>query len=506
MSMTSELRHEAVTEQEAQVIRWRDEEGLTLEDIATRIGKSKDRVRQMIREAKARLKDFAENGDDALSRLPAHAVKVMGWKSLRTRAEVRAAIDSGHLWWSNRFNAVMWESRSVRTAGWGCWLAFCEWCGLPKPVRGRAADDPPLPRRVRDLTEVPPQSLNHVVRSGLSAATSRRLARSPAVAQDGHAKPIEPKKLCGYFRFRAPGATAEPPDEETLAFFSVFQDARHWRADAMESQLAAEKAKWAELVSKVPGSEELVAKLTSKAESPRNDELDAVGRAASQMKESIPVLIDAALDGDAVAAEELLQNASWMTAFLQILYGGKPELFAGVAKKMAHIPVLACIAPGWKTAAVQNMEKLGLGTEIARGHFKETAYRDDFHPCRKWARLAVESLESNKVALGMHAEVCRYLESTQQSSVVLGPLPSWVYNCVDLPPYSKASARQWGRLAREMIREQVPEFHEHQDFRDLVSNAKTRMRHEPGAASRRVGTLQNAILDRIAETIESIAL
>lgn len=504
--MTSALRQEAVTEQEAQVIRWREEEGVTLDEIAARVGKSKERVRQMIREAKARLDDFAQNGDDALSRLPAHAVKVMGRMKLRTRAEVRAAIGSGQLWWSNRFNAAMWESQSVRTAGWGCWVAFCEWCGLPKPVRGHAADDPPLPPRVRDLTEVPPQSLNHVVRSGLSAATSRRLARSPAGEQDGHAKPTEPKELCGYFRFRAPGATAEPLDDETLAFFSVFKDARHWRADAMENQLVAEKAKWAELLSKVPGSEEVVAKLTSKDEGPRNDELDAVERAALQMKESIPVLIDAALAGDGVAAEELLQNASWMTAFLQMLYGRNPKLFAGVAKKMAHLPVLACIAPGWKTAAVQNMDKLGLGTEIARGHFKETAYRDDFHPCRKWARLAVESLESNKVALGMHAEVSRYLVSTQQTSVVLRPLPTWVCHCADLPPYSKASAPQWGRLAREMIREQVPEFHEHHDFRELVSNAKTRMRHEPGAASRRVGTLQNAILDRISETIESIAL
>ena len=118
----------------------------------------------------------------------------------------------------------------------------------------------------------------------------------------------------------------------------------------------------------------------------------------------------------------------------------------------------------------------------------------------------MESLESNKVALGMHAEVSRYLVSTQQTSVVLRPLPTWVCHCADLSPYSKASARQWGRLAREMIREQVPEFHEHHDFRELVSNAKTRMRHEPEAASRRVGTLQNAILDRISETIETIAL
>jgi hypothetical protein len=500
MSMTSELRHEAVTDQEAMVIRLREQDGLSLDEIASTIGKSKERVRQMIREAKARLTDFAENGDDALSRLPAHARKVMEWQNLRTRSELRAVIDAGNLWWSHRRQAVMWVDRSVRNAGWACWLALCEWCGLPRPVRGCAADDPPLPRRVRDLTDTSLQSLNSIMRPGLSAAMSSLVAATETEVTG----PAVRKTLCGYFRFRPPGAKADRFDNETIGFISLYQDAQKWSNDQMESKLTEEKARLVELLSELPGCEEVVAKVT--AEVGGSAETNTVGSAAAQMIESIPVLIDAALDGDRRAAEELLKNASWMTLFLQLLYKARPELFKDEVKKLAHLPVLATLAPGWVEHAEEDMERLGMGRGIVQGQFKDIAYRDGSHPCRAWARLAVESLQSNQTALRMHIAVERYLQSTQQTSIVLSPLPAWVYDCAEMPPYSKASARQWGRLAREMIRDQVPDFHEHREFRDLVSNAKMRMRDEPGAAQRRVGTLKNAILDRIAETIESIAL
>lgn len=128
---TMALRHTPLNEQEAAVVRLHGDEKLTHREVAAQLGVSSERVRQIYRVAKARLKDFAENGDDAFSRLPTRAVTVLTNLGIASRAQTRTAIDSGRLSWSERGRGSMrWDGKPLRLGGWHTWVVLREWTGL----------------------------------------------------------------------------------------------------------------------------------------------------------------------------------------------------------------------------------------------------------------------------------------------------------------------------------------------------------------------------------------
>jgi O-succinylbenzoate synthase len=96
------LRHSPLNEHEALGVRLHQDEKLNHREVAAQLGVSSERVRQIYRVAKARLKDFAENDDDALARLPTRAITVLSEICIATRAQTRAAIETGRLSWSER--------------------------------------------------------------------------------------------------------------------------------------------------------------------------------------------------------------------------------------------------------------------------------------------------------------------------------------------------------------------------------------------------------------------
>lgn len=129
------LRHTPLNEQEEKVVRLHRDEKLTHREIAAQLGVSHERVRQIHRAAKARLKDFAENGDDALSRLPTRAITFLTNLDIATRAQTRAAIESGRLSWRRKLGrgSMCWDGQSLRLGGWHTWVILHEWAGLPSP-------------------------------------------------------------------------------------------------------------------------------------------------------------------------------------------------------------------------------------------------------------------------------------------------------------------------------------------------------------------------------------
>ncbi len=133
MSMT--VRKDPLNEQEMLVMRLRGEEGLSYLVIAGQMGVSHHRVRQIYRMAKARLHDFAVNGEDSLSPLPPRVAGFLEWNKIGTSALARKAILSGALDWVG--GHLTYHGRAVRGCGWKSWTVLHEWVGLPRPKADR---------------------------------------------------------------------------------------------------------------------------------------------------------------------------------------------------------------------------------------------------------------------------------------------------------------------------------------------------------------------------------
>ena len=135
------LRLQPLTEREEFVLRMHEEDKQTCRQIGAQLGVTHHRAQQILRSARLRRKDYAENKDEALSLLPSRVTNVLGWLNLGTsRAEVRAAIETERLHWQYRpgtGGALRYDGRHVRNLGWKSWVVLNEWAGLPHPERTR---------------------------------------------------------------------------------------------------------------------------------------------------------------------------------------------------------------------------------------------------------------------------------------------------------------------------------------------------------------------------------
>ncbi len=113
------------------MLRLREEEKLDWREIAGRLGVSSARVRQIHRAAGIKLKDFAENGQDALSLLPMRARRVVVDLEIGSRARARAAMESGRLSCLWRGQAIFWDGVMLRQLSQKTWAALYEWAGRP---------------------------------------------------------------------------------------------------------------------------------------------------------------------------------------------------------------------------------------------------------------------------------------------------------------------------------------------------------------------------------------
>jgi len=221
---------------------------------------------------------------------------------------------------------------------------------------------------------------------------------------------------------------------------------------------------------------------------------------------AVGILLSGLCEGREDAAEGLFELGLLVNGLLERFYKSNPELFRPTTRSYAQIPVLAKLDPNWVDVANRNLEHLQVGKSIINGRFKSLAYDDEYFICRAWAREVVKCIDVNRYAPSMIVDICEYLQDCEtEVSILPGKMPSWLSLAVKLPPFSKGTAKQWASLSRTVIREEIPNFHERPDFNRLVSNIKGRFRDAPGKTVKRIGTIQNAILDKIAETIESIA-
>ena len=125
------LRDKLLNEREELIIRLHEEEKLSHQEISVRLGLSVTGANYVYHEAQKKLRDFAENGEDALSLLPARARRVALTLKLDSRARARAAMEAGQLSWISGIGGIIWEGVMLRQASKKTWSALYEWAGRP---------------------------------------------------------------------------------------------------------------------------------------------------------------------------------------------------------------------------------------------------------------------------------------------------------------------------------------------------------------------------------------
>lgn len=287
---------------------------------------------------------------------------------------------------------------------------------------------------------------------------------------------------------------------ETVSLMELYAEAEAWRIRQRRTALQVQNAEAVPAPRRASQPE--LEEMTPEELEDRQSCLDA----EVKMHEAFSKLLPRMMNGDKSAAEALLTTAHHMTVMLQVMYHGNPGLFHDKTQFMQQVPVLACLEPGWEARASTHMEHLKLGAALAHSHLKPSAHKTEHNICRAWAHRAIETLEQNRYGPAWWQSIHPYLDAGNRPDLRLRVPPDWVVRAWQLPPLSKETVKQWAALSREMIREQVPGFQEREEFKHELSRIKARTRHreDVDAGKKLPGTLQNALLDKIADAIRSI--
>jgi hypothetical protein len=169
-------------------------------------------------------------------------------------------------------------------------------------------------------------------------------------------------------------------------------------------------------------------------------------------------------------------------------------------------PVLADDEPGWEETAIKRVAalKLGVGLRVFKVRFRQARGADANLPARLWAKAAVRVAEETRLRLFMIAQLHRDFASSGMLADFcvdygweLRPKSKWGDTAALLPPLSVAVLPKWKPVVRQMIREEMPNFHESDEW----SNQR-RTAAENGRDS--VGEIRNAVLDDIISALVSL--
>jgi hypothetical protein len=160
-------------------------------------------------------------------------------------------------------------------------------------------------------------------------------------------------------------------------------------------------------------------------------------------------------------------------------------------------PLLVSAKSSWEKASHRQLEGLELGSDsqILQVRFDSARGSDDNYPARRWAKAAVRTLEETRwrfLTYGQFRE--EFQQITFEGRAKLAEIPRWAGAARRLPFLSKETASAWANVIRDMIRQQVPDFHTRPEW----ENQRNTARHS-GRGTR--GEIQNAILDDIVSAL-----
>jgi len=230
-------------------------------------------------------------------------------------------------------------------------------------------------------------------------------------------------------------------------------------------------------------------------------------KANAAINKGVFVLTEALRAGNADAARYLAEAAIYASSMIHLFEPLKPELFRRVAKWNVLWPVLATGDTGWEKVAVRRIAKLGVGDNLVpyRTRFRTARGYDENLPARRWAKAAVRTIEETRLRFLRYAYLLHDFGSPEaftdfclKSGWDLRPAPKWVEKACALDDFTRASERQWAAAIRDMVREQLPDFHSGDEWQNQRNAAKASGRDTKGL-------VQNRILDDICDALRSIA-
>jgi hypothetical protein len=230
-------------------------------------------------------------------------------------------------------------------------------------------------------------------------------------------------------------------------------------------------------------------------------------KARATIQRGLMQLFEAVRNADAEAAEDLVEVAKLAAVLLSSAEKAQPELFKPIARWRTDWPVLAKHEASWEKAALQHIAELDLGAGLQVFHvrFRTVRGADANLPARRWAKAAVRVAEETKWRCVLFGGLIRDFGSSNAfadffvgSGWEFGNEPAWVNSVMKLKRFSKESLAEWKPVVKEIIRDQVPDFH--------ALPVWTTQRNTAAANGKTAkGEVQNAILDDIVSALERLA-
>jgi hypothetical protein len=263
---------------------------------------------------------------------------------------------------------------------------------------------------------------------------------------------------------------------------------------------------YSQLINREPEAGEL-----ESSESDDSEEKHAARARVLKWKESIQTstegLLRAIESGDAGAAEALIDAVTNATLSLMLATRMYPEVMKEAAAMKTLWPVIAREEPGWEKTAANQIAGLELGKGMIKfkSPLRKVRGSDVQLPGRRWAKAAVRTIDETRWKVPYFFHMVNKLGGSDEWaswSIRHGwdieDYPSWVLSATKLEPFSVETYDSWKALVREIIREQVPDFHLLPDWATQRATAEANGRGTPGE-------IQNAILDDIVSALKRLA-
>ena len=221
----------------------------------------------------------------------------------------------------------------------------------------------------------------------------------------------------------------------------------------------------------------------------------------AQLADGLHRLSELARTGDEEAIKELASHAEVATTLLGWIERFYPAQCRNAARHQVGWAVLARTDADWAQEAAKRIRALDLGSGAAFlcSRFRSTRGTDENYPARQWAKAVVRALEETRWRFLVYSSCQEGMQEVVRSKGWrIAPLPNWVEIGSKLPVFSQDSVGAWAKVIRTMIREEMPEFHLHDDWKNQRRSAEARGRNS-------TGEIQNAILDDITSALKRIA-
>lgn len=205
-------------------------------------------------------------------------------------------------------------------------------------------------------------------------------------------------------------------------------------------------------------------------------------------------------DKDLRAAEILYAIATEACRSVLGLYLRHRALFDQIAPRRNFLPSLFSVHPNTAKVVAEMFaaSKLGSTTRDAQVAGSRAYYVSD-SPANVYARAIVHAVISNRnlVPICCQQQQWRAFDRKEGVRTVILPFPKYVEGLGLLPPLSPASVMDYWRKGKEIIREEMPEFHLRPEWASYHGRSYT-----TGA---KAGAVQNAIFKDILIALRTIA-